>query len=120
MAQRFVVVSDNGESWVLGGDPDDGKFTSGKEDQHALPARDLTPGPATLAVRPSRVVIGSETGIAATVSKATYVGVRMEYTLSGAFGQVFAVQDDVDDPLAPGAEVRMSFADRGPVLLPSK
>ena len=27
MAQRFVVVSDNGESWVLGGDPDDGKFT---------------------------------------------------------------------------------------------
>jgi len=37
MAQRFVVVSDNGESWVLGGDPDDGKFTSGKEDQHALP-----------------------------------------------------------------------------------
>lgn len=37
MAQRFVVVSDNGESWVLGGDPDEGKFTSGKEDQHALP-----------------------------------------------------------------------------------
>jgi hypothetical protein len=37
MAQRFVVVSDNGESWVLGGDPDDGKFTSGKGDQHALP-----------------------------------------------------------------------------------
>ena len=37
MAQRFVVVSDNGESWVLGGDPDDGKFTSGNDDQHALP-----------------------------------------------------------------------------------
>ena len=37
MAQRFVVVSDNGESWVLGGDPDDGKFTSGN-DQQALPA----------------------------------------------------------------------------------
>ena len=26
MAQRFVVVSDNGESWVLGGDPDDGEL----------------------------------------------------------------------------------------------
>ncbi|WP_424972745.1 ABC transporter ATP-binding protein [Dinoroseobacter sp. S76] len=85
---------------------------------HRLPSRGLTPGAATLAVRPSRILIGAETGIAATVAKATYVGVRMEYTLTGAFGQVFAVQDDVDDPLTPGTEVRMSFATRGPVLLP--
>jgi iron(III) transport system ATP-binding protein len=42
----------------------------------------------------------------------------MEYTLTGKFGQVFAVQDDVDDPIAPGTVVRMAFADRGPVLLP--
>ena len=52
------------------------------------------------------------------MAKATYVGVRMEYTLTGAFGQVFAVQDDVDDPLEPGTEVNMSFAAKGPVLLP--
>ena len=86
--------------------------------QHRLPARGLTSGPATLAVRPSRIVIGSDTGIAAEVTKSTYVGVRMEYTLTGAFGQVFAVQDDVGDPLEPGANVKMSFAERGPVLLP--
>jgi hypothetical protein len=55
MAQRFVVVSDNGESWVLGGDPDDGRFTSGKDDQHALPqllkdgwsSKTVTPGSGT-------------------------------------------------------------------------
>jgi hypothetical protein len=55
MAQRFVVVSDNGESWVLGGDPDDGEFTSGKDDQHALPqllkdgwsSKMVTPGSGT-------------------------------------------------------------------------
>jgi hypothetical protein len=55
MAQRFVVVSDNGESWVLGGDPDDGKFTSGKDDQYALPqllkdgwsSKMVTPGSGT-------------------------------------------------------------------------
>ena len=55
MAQRFVVVSDNGESWVLGGDPDDGNFTSGKDEQHALPAllqdgwssTSITPGSGT-------------------------------------------------------------------------
>ncbi|MFK7762564.1 MAG: ABC transporter ATP-binding protein [Roseobacter sp.] len=86
--------------------------------QHTLPARELSPGPATLAVRPSRIVISQSVGIAATVAKATYVGVRMEYTLTGAFGQIFAVQDDVDDPLLPGTNVSMSFAKRGPVLLP--
>ena len=86
--------------------------------RQTLPSRGLPPGRATLAVRPSRILIGADTGIAATVAKATYVGVRMEYTLQGAFGQVFAVQDDVDDPLTPGTEVTMSFAAKGPVLLP--
>ncbi|MEM9247173.1 MAG: ABC transporter ATP-binding protein [Pseudomonadota bacterium] len=86
--------------------------------RHILPSRGLSPGAATLAVRPARVLIGSDTGVSATVAKATYVGVRMEYTLTGAFGRVFAVQDDVDQPLAPGTEVKMSFAAKGPVLLP--
>ncbi len=86
--------------------------------RHLLPARDLGPGPATIAVRPSRLVIGADRGVPATVAKATYVGVRMEYTLTGAFGQVFAVHDDVDAPLEPGSEVRMGFAEKGPVLLP--
>ncbi|MDJ0859579.1 MAG: ABC transporter ATP-binding protein, partial [Dinoroseobacter sp.] len=86
--------------------------------QHQLPARGLGIGPATLAVRPSRITLGSDTGIPALVSKATYVGVRMEYTLTGEFGKVFAVQDEVDDPLRPGMQVNMSFASKGPVLLP--
>lgn len=86
--------------------------------RHTLPRRGLSEGTATIAVRPSRLVIGSDQGIPATVAKATYVGVRMEYTLTGAFGQVFAVHDDVDAPLEPGAEIRMGFADKGPVLLP--
>jgi len=55
MAQRFVVVSDNGESWVLGGDPDEGKFTHRNDDQHALPqllkdgwsSKMVTPGSGT-------------------------------------------------------------------------
>jgi iron(III) transport system ATP-binding protein len=86
--------------------------------RHTLPARGLAPGPATLAVRPSRLRIGGDSGIRATVAKATYVGVRMEYTLTGAFGQVFAVHENVDEPLAPGTEIRMAFAEKGPVLLP--
>ena len=86
--------------------------------QHVLDARGLSLGPATIAVRPSRIVINGESGVTATVAKATYVGVRMEYTLIGDFGQVFAVHDEVDDPLVPGTEVKMAFAAKGPVLLP--
>ena len=55
MAQRFVVVSDNGESWVLGGDPEDEKFGSGTDDPHVLPqllddgwlSKTVTPGSGT-------------------------------------------------------------------------
>ncbi len=88
--------------------------------RHRLPARGLSPGPATLAVRPSRIVLDRDRGVHAKVTKATYVGVRMEYTLEGGFGQVFAVQDDVENPLEVGTVLRMSFAKKGPVLLPGK
>ncbi len=88
--------------------------------RHDLPSRGLSDGPATLAVRPSRLVIGEADGVEATVIKATYVGDRMEYTLEGKFGQVFAVQDDVDNPLDTGSSVRLSFAAKGPVLLPDE
>ncbi|NNE80291.1 MAG: ABC transporter ATP-binding protein [Silicimonas sp.] len=86
--------------------------------QHRLASRGLGVGAATLAVRPSRLIIGGATGMAAKVAKATYVGVRMEYTLETPFGQIFAVQEDVDAPLEAGQEVKVSFAEKGPVLLP--
>lgn len=86
--------------------------------QHVLAARGLSAGPAKLAVRPSRLVIGAEGGFKVQIAKATYVGVRMEYTLEASFGSMFAVQDDVDAPLDVGTEVTVGFADKGPVLLP--
>ena len=85
---------------------------------HKLSARGLQPGKAVLAVRPSRLAIGDEDGFAAEVAKATYVGNRMEYTLSTGFGTVFAVRDDVDNPLEIGCSVRVGLAGYGPVLLP--
>lgn len=85
--------------------------------QHTLPSRGFPVGSATLAVRPSRIVLNDTSGVPVRIVKATYVGVRMEYTLEGDFGQVFAVQDDVDTPLNVGAELKMSFAEKGPVLL---
>jgi len=86
--------------------------------QHVLPARGLQPGPAKLAVRPSRLIMGADGGFQARIAKATYVGVRMEYTLEAGFGAMFAVQDEVDAPLDVGTDVTVGFAAKGPVLLP--
>ena len=84
---------------------------------YTLPSRGLAVGPATLAVRPSRIILGGKEGFEARVAKATYVGVRMEYTLEADFGSMFAVQDDVQNPLEIGKLIKVSFASTGPVLI---
>ena len=89
---------------------------------HLLPARGLVPGPATVAVRPGRVQLSSESSagsIEAHVTKATYVGSRMEYTVETGFGRLFAIRDEVEDPLSVGQTVALRFSDSGPVLLPN-
>ena len=88
------------------------------EMSHTLPARGMSPGPANLAVRPTRFKLGAEGGVPMKVEKATYVGSRMEYTLSTGFGEVFVVSEDVDTPLAPGDTVTVGLDRIGPVLLP--
>jgi iron(III) transport system ATP-binding protein len=90
-----------------------------EEYRHSLPSRGLSAGPAKLAVRPSRLVIGAKQGFKARIAKATYVGVRMEYTLEASFGTMFAVKDDVNHPLEVGIDVTVGFAPEGPVLLPA-
>lgn len=87
---------------------------------HKLPARGLAAGPATLAVRPSKLIIGAKDGFKATIAKATYVGVRMEYALETTFGSIFAVHDDVDTPLTVGTDIKVGFTKKGPVLLPQE
>ncbi|MFZ1470828.1 MAG: ABC transporter ATP-binding protein [Paracoccaceae bacterium] len=88
---------------------------------HQLPHRGLPLGPAQLAVRPSRIrlLAGAGDGVAAVIDKATYVGNRMEYTVTAAFGTIFATAEDVTRPFAIGDAVTISFAASGPVLIPS-
>lgn len=74
-----------------------------------------------MAVRPSRIILSrtaSADGLEVTVVKATYVGSRMEYTVSTPIGDLFAVMDDVYDPIDVGQQVTLQFAETGPVLLP--
>lgn len=84
---------------------------------HTLPSRGLGTGAGALAVRPTRLTLGAKIGMEMTVAKATYVGSRMEYTLEAGFGQVFAVNEDVDAPLAIGSTVSVGLDAIGPVLL---
>lgn len=85
--------------------------------KHSLPARGLPVGAAQLAVRPTRLILDAKDGIEMTVSKATYVGSRMEYTLQASFGALFAVSENVDAPLAVGGTVTVGLDAIGPVLL---
>ena len=91
-----------------------------------LPSRGLPVGPAHLAVRPNRIVLSprpagaaSDPHLAGTVTKATYVGNHMEYRVSTDFGDWFATSDNIDEVLADNDSVAVSFASRGPVLLPA-
>ena len=86
--------------------------------QTTLPSRGVSQGAAIIAIRPSRLMIGAANGFKAVVNKATYVGSRMEYTLVSGFSTMFAVQDDVDNPITIGQEVIVGFSKTGPVLLP--
>lgn len=103
---------------IIDGVENDMATISIEDYHHVLPARGLGAGPAKLAVRPSRLLIGAQDGFKARIAKATYVGVRMEYTLEAGFGTMFAVQEEVDTPLEVGADITVGFAAKGPVLLP--
>ena len=114
----FIGEANLIEGEIVGLDGDRAEIAIGGA-RHRLPSRGLAPGKAMLAVRPSRIRFASGgAGLPATVEKVTYVGARMEYTLAGDFGRIFAVSDDVDAPLSRGDAVMIDLAASGPVLVP--
>ena len=87
---------------------------------HTLDARGLGAGPAVVAVRLGRVSLSESVNdgrLAARITKSTYVGNHMEYTVDVEFGTVFAESEDVGAPFEVGQEVGLGFTRTGPVLL---
>jgi len=88
----------------------------------ALPARELGPGSAKLAVRPDRLVLNAQ-GVAntlpGTVRKVTYVGRHLELAIETGVGNVFLVSRDVDAPIAENDAIGVGFPQRGPGLIPA-
>ncbi|BEP91780.1 ABC transporter ATP-binding protein [Acidovorax sp. A79] len=75
----------------------------------------LASGPVKIAVRPEAWVIGpaTATGVAARLTKRTYLGSIMEYTFASALGEIFVVSPLVKSPLDVGAPVSLTLADHG-------
>lgn len=79
------------------------------------PPPGLPSGPVKIAVRPEAWVIGPATtsGLAARLTKRTYLGSVMEYTFASALGEIFVVSPQVELPLDVGAPVSLTLADHG-------
>jgi len=85
-------------------------------------ARDLIPGPARIAIRPGRIRLlppGANNSMPGSIVKATYAGSHMEYKVDTDVATLFVVSD-VESGFAEGDMVSVSFADKGPVLLPAR
>ncbi|NNG03210.1 MAG: ABC transporter ATP-binding protein [Inquilinus sp.] len=85
-----------------------------------LPHRDLKPGPADLAVRPESIRLaeaGAHDGVPGEVTKATYLGNHLEYTVTTESGALFVVDPHLGPARPPGGAVTVKFGDRGIALV---
>lgn len=90
------------------------------EAEQSLPARGLAPGPVKVAIRPEAIRLseGGNGGVLeAQVSKATYLGSHMEYTLATPQGDLFAVDPNIDRPVTVGTEVAIQLLRHGVTLV---
>jgi iron(III) transport system ATP-binding protein len=86
-----------------------------------LPARQLSTGPALLAVRPHAVRLAREPDpgrLPVRVAKATYLGAQIEYELESEAGSILVVDQEVAAPLPPGTAAFAEFGRHGVCLVP--
>jgi len=77
-------------------------------------------GEVTVAVRPEAIVVerapGPSDSLAGTITKSSYLGTHMEYSIDTAAGTLFATCPRVDRPLASGDKVALALAPRGVII----
>ena len=86
----------------------------------SLPHRGLPDGAVEVSIRPESIEIhaNDRAPLAATVRKAAYLGGLMEYSLDTPIGELFVVSTAVNRPLSVGANVGVTLADHGVVVIP--
>jgi iron(III) transport system ATP-binding protein len=73
-----------------------------------------------VAIRPEAILISREYPdgvLCGTVSRAAYLGARMEYSIASAIGELFVTSPAVDVPLALGTPVGLTLAPHGITLI---
>jgi len=83
----------------------------------ALPARNASPGPIKLAIRPGAFTVGTPMGIAGRVLSSAYLGNHAEYEIESAIGRLFVTDYAHRTPLAAGEEVTLGLSGQGVALI---
>jgi iron(III) transport system ATP-binding protein len=87
----------------------------------SLPARELGPGPAKVAIRPESLLLSQTAGpdsLPGTVRKCAYLGNHLDIMIETEVGELFVVQYGHHDMWKPGTPVNLAFADSGVTLIP--
>ncbi len=83
--------------------------------------RDLPPGKAALAIRPEAIQLANsdsaEAGFRGRVSRATYLGSHLEYTIDTELGELFVIDPRMSPVWAAGNEVSIVLGQRGVTLV---
>jgi iron(III) transport system ATP-binding protein len=86
-----------------------------------LARRGARKGPVKLAVRAEGVTLHaarpSGPALAGRVSKASYLGKHLEYTVDTAHGALFVVDHVQAQPIAAGSEAWITFGERGTIVM---
>jgi iron(III) transport system ATP-binding protein len=87
-----------------------------------LPRRGAKTGPIKLAVRSEGVTLHGARpagpALAGRVTKASYLGKHLEYTVETAHGALFVVDHVQTHPIAAGADAWITFGTRGTIVMP--
>jgi iron(III) transport system ATP-binding protein len=87
-----------------------------------LPRRGAAKGPVKVAVRAEGVTLHATKpaghSLAGKVSKASYLGKHLEYTVETALGPLFVVDHLRAHPIAAGADAWITFGERGTIVMP--
>ncbi|MBL4784389.1 MAG: ABC transporter ATP-binding protein [Cohaesibacteraceae bacterium] len=85
-----------------------------------LDHRGMGLGGAHIAIRPASILISVDMtggGLDGTISKATYLGGHMEYTILTELGELFVINSDVYSPFAINSSVKVSLSKHGVTLV---
>ncbi|MDS0796212.1 ABC transporter ATP-binding protein [Burkholderia pseudomultivorans] len=84
-----------------------------------LPYTGTRTGAVRIAVRPEAIQLGpaQDGAVAGEISRATYLGREMQYTVQSSLGELFVVSHRLDQVFPQGAQVALQFSAHGAAIV---